>query len=456
MTMAATERILLIADHDRQIAGALKQAVPSADVTAVPSFFDGLSELAGGSFTTVLAAAAPIERRPERAVQTLREMAGDTRVLLFGHPTLEPLSRKMLDFGADDYLITPVNAVEFQQLFGRPRLRLANGTRAGDTHATPHTTLGKMHLLSGLPLADILLDALANHPHDARNYALAKINERLAPVFTLFISTDGNTPPTPPDEFSTMSHIIRADAPAIGTLHLHLPVIEDQSAARHSLASLSSLFSKLATVQETHRALQRLVMTDELTGVYNGRYFKHFLNKICEKALSRQFSVTLLLFDIDNFKKYNDDFGHGVGDEILRQTASVMRECCREHDVVARISGDEFAVVFWDKEGPRQPRSSAIPTVPVRPPQTPEQVFQRFRRKIASPDIGALGSSGQGVLTISAGLAAFPWEARTPDELIELADKRMMFGAKKAGKNTLFLVGGNGAAEPTAAPEINQ
>jgi len=52
--------------------------------------------------------------------------------------------------------------------------------------------------------------------------------------------------------------------------------------------------------------------------------------------------VTLLLFDIDNFKNYNDQYGHGVGDEILRQTAALMRKSCREHDLVARISGDEF------------------------------------------------------------------------------------------------------------------
>ena len=238
-----------------------------------------------------------------------------------------------------------------------------------------------MQLLSGLPLADILMDALAHHPQDARNVTLLRINERITPAFRLFHVQDGQVPPTPPDGTTNISHVVRSAPESAGVLHLHLPKSEDHAAARHLLAGLAGLFAKLATVQDTHRALQRLVMTDELTGVYNGRYFKHFLNKICEKALQRQFSVTLLLFDIDNFKKYNDDHGHGVGDEILRQTASVMRECCREHDVVARISGDEFAVVFWDKEGPRQPRTSAAPTVPLRPPQTPEQVFQRFRKK---------------------------------------------------------------------------
>ena len=112
MVGVAHERILLIADRDRQVAGALQQAMPSAQVTSVASIFDGVAELAEGSFTTIFAAAGPIERRPEAAVKTLRELAGDSRLLLFGHPTLEPLTRKMLDFGVDDYVVTPVKPAE--------------------------------------------------------------------------------------------------------------------------------------------------------------------------------------------------------------------------------------------------------------------------------------------------------------------------------------------------------
>jgi GGDEF domain-containing protein len=120
---------------------------------------------------------------------------------------------------------------------------------------------------------------------------------------------------------------------------------------------------------------------------------------------------------------------------------------------VARISGDEFAVIFWDKEGPRQPREprdAQVPAPPQRPPHAPAQVFERFRSKIASPELRVLGDTGQGVLTISGGLACFPWDASTPEALIDLADKRLMFGAKKAGKDSLFLVGGD---NPEAPPE---
>src|SRR5690349_9768731 len=123
------ERILLIGDLDRQIHGAIAQTLPGAQVTSVGGMFEAIAELAqsGGAakYATVMAAAEPIERRPEAAVRVLRELAGDGRLLLFGHPTLEPLSRKMLDFGCDDYIVTPANPAELQQMLGSPSLRLA-------------------------------------------------------------------------------------------------------------------------------------------------------------------------------------------------------------------------------------------------------------------------------------------------------------------------------------------
>ena len=161
------------------------------------------------------------------------------------------------------------------------------------------------------------------------------------------------------------------------------------------------------------------------------------------------FPVTLLLFDIDDFKKYNDRFGHGVGDEILRQVAALMKRCTRDHDLVARIGGDEFAVVFWDKEGPRQPKDPRSGALPGRPPQAPREIFKRFQRLIASEDFPMLGQSGKGVLGVSAGLAVFPYEAHDVESLIAEADRRLMHGAKKSGKNTLFIVGSD---DPTLPP----
>jgi GGDEF domain-containing protein len=215
----------------------------------------------------------------------------------------------------------------------------------------------------------------------------------------------------------------------------------EADAAHVALSNIAGLFAKLAAVQDRHNTLHRAAITDDLTGVYNARYFRIFLTGLLEKSRKQHFPVTVLLFDIDDFKKYNDQFGHGVGDEILKQTAALMRQCTREHDVVARIGGDEFAVVFWDKEGPRQPRDPKTPPTPYRPPQSPEQIFHRFKRLLADEKFPLLGSTGQGTLGISAGMAVYPYEAQDAASLIREADNRLMHGAKKRGKNTLVIVG---------------
>src|SRR5258706_6876821 len=129
MTRIGQEKVLLISDPQREVHSALIAALPSATVTAVNDYFDGIAELTANQYTTVVASAEPIERRPEAAVRQLRELAGDGRLILFGQPSLEGLSRKMLEFGVDDYLITPANAGELQQMFGAPVLRVAPPTK---------------------------------------------------------------------------------------------------------------------------------------------------------------------------------------------------------------------------------------------------------------------------------------------------------------------------------------
>lgn len=190
-------------------------------------------------------------------------------------------------------------------------------------------------------------------------------------------------------------------------------------------------------------ALETLVVQDDLTGLKNRRYLRQFLPSILEKAKAQHFQVTLLLFDIDDFKHYNDSYGHPVGDDVLRQTAKLIRRCCRNQDVVIRLGGDEFAVIFWDIPG-EQVKAAQNVTDRRRSSQGhPRQtVFmaERFRQEMASTPFEHLGPNAKGSLTISGGLATFPVDASSAGELFEKADQAML-EAKRGGKNIIHLVG---------------
>jgi PleD family two-component response regulator len=451
VTRSNLQNVLVIGDTDRQVQSALAQALPGAQITNVPNYFDAIAELSAARFNAVLASAEPIERRPESAVRTIRQLTGDGRFILFGQSSLEPVSRKMLGFGCDDYIITPTTPGELGQIFGAP-LRLS-GVSPEDTEpqGIPISEPARIAILNGLPLAEIVLDAIVQNPQGGPEAAVRAIDGRISPALRLHYARSTPANPNPgapeaPEGSIAISHEVRVNTEPAGELYLIVPKDEEESAARHFLAHLAGVIGKIVALETRHIGLQKLAITDDLTGLYNARYFRHFLTKIIDKARIMRFPVTLLLFDIDGFKTYNDQYGHGVGDEILRQTSALIRRCVRDHDLVARLGGDEFAVVFWEKEGPRQPRDSAKapPIVSAsRIPQTPRQMFMRVQRLLASDEFNILGTAGQGHLTISGAMAVYPYDAGDVNSLIEAADRELMFNAKASGKNCLKLVGEN-------------
>ena len=193
--------------------------------------------------------------------------------------------------------------------------------------------------------------------------------------------------------------------------------------------------------RERVKQLEKLATEDELTGLKNRRYIWEFSRQIIERARGENGRVTLLIFDIDNFKHYNDVYGHTAGDEVLKQAAVLMRRCCRGHDVVGRIGGDEFAVVFWDdpQRGPLKEEAERRSSMADHPG---EAIFiaKRFRKGLGKAELHLLGPEGKGVLTISGSLASFPRDGATIGELFEQADKALL-EAKRSGKNKIYLVG---------------
>jgi diguanylate cyclase (GGDEF)-like protein len=198
------------------------------------------------------------------------------------------------------------------------------------------------------------------------------------------------------------------------------------------LQAAAAWLGAILALVERHAKLRRQADTDELSGAFNRRYFMEKTPQLLEKARRERFCVTLLIFDIDNFKQYNDQFGHAAGDAIIREVIGLLRHCTRAKDMVARIGGDEFAVVFWDNQKPRSPDSEH--------PRSVLAIAQRFRRAVADHPWNTDGGPIAGRLSISGGLATFPWDAQDLHRLLEVADGELI-RAKDMGKNAIVLAG---------------
>ncbi|MCA9286041.1 MAG: diguanylate cyclase [Phycisphaerales bacterium] len=177
-----------------------------------------------------------------------------------------------------------------------------------------------------------------------------------------------------------------------------------------------------------HRRLHELAFRDELTGAGNRRAYERFVSSAIDNARRDRRVLTLMAFDIDDFKMYNDRFGHAAGDDVLRETVNLLRSVIRRGDRVFRIGGDEFVVVFADPEGPRESGS--------RPLETVESIAGRFQQQVCSLKFPQLGDQAPGTLSVSAGVAAFPWDGSDASQLLAHADQ-LALESKRRGKNAL-------------------
>lgn len=196
------------------------------------------------------------------------------------------------------------------------------------------------------------------------------------------------------------------------------------------LASAAGWLAAWLRLAEQQSTLREAAFTDPLTGAWNRRYFDRFLSQAIDQARQQRRSVTVLVFDVDDFKRYNDQYGHDAGDEILREIVGLLTSAVRPTDRVCRIGGDEFAVIFHEPDGPREPGS--------KHPGSIFEIAERFQRQVREHRFPKLSAHAPGPLQISGGLATFPWDGGTPEALLKRADE-LALSSKRQGKNVITI-----------------
>ncbi|MCI0623567.1 MAG: diguanylate cyclase [Acidobacteria bacterium] len=188
-----------------------------------------------------------------------------------------------------------------------------------------------------------------------------------------------------------------------------------------SVASHASVALDRTDYYKMSEELRKISITDSLTDLYNRRFFQDRMSEEIERSRRHGQPVSLIMLDIDNFKHYNDTYGHLAGDEALRLTAAIIKNSVRNIDRVARYGGEEFAVIL-----------------PMTEIAAARDIAERIRSGVAGryfPD-EALRAAVK--LTASLGIASFPQHAGNLFELVGNADKALYL-AKVSGKNCVAV-----------------
>lgn len=187
---------------------------------------------------------------------------------------------------------------------------------------------------------------------------------------------------------------------------------------------LTAVFNNMvARLRESHTELERLSVTDPLTGLSNRLRMMEVLENEVRRSRRLHHEFSVVMADLDLFKRYNDEFGHPAGDTVLKRVAAIMREASRDVDFVARYGGEEFLIMM--------PETSIDGAA---------EFAERIRKKIGAEKLS------EGHITLSLGVSAFPMHGDAPDQLIAEADAALYL-AKRAGGDRVVA-----AARPKPIP----
>jgi diguanylate cyclase (GGDEF)-like protein len=178
------------------------------------------------------------------------------------------------------------------------------------------------------------------------------------------------------------------------------------------------IYSDVTDIVRNAEELERLATTDGMTGIYNRRHFLTLADREWTRARRYGRPISFLMIDIDFFKSINDDFGHQVGDEMIVHLANLARDCKRECDVLARIGGEEFALLL-----------------PETDLQQAQVVAERLRSEVAAKSLVVASRSIPA--TVSIGVATLVAAMSDISDLMKAADQAL-YDAKHAGRNRVI------------------
>jgi diguanylate cyclase (GGDEF)-like protein/PAS domain S-box-containing protein len=234
-----------------------------------------------------------------------------------------------------------------------------------------------------------------------------------------------------------------AQGDTIGVLQLHLAAApESHSSDKNYETALERIASSAAgqialsiASLRLRAALKDQSIRDPLTGLYNRRFMQEYLERELPRARRANRSLAVVFIDLDHFKRFNDSFGHEAGDSVLQVFAKALTTHFRDSDVICRYGGEEFALVL-----PDSPLAQAELRVSGLREEVKKMIFTHRDTKLGS-------------VTLSAGIAAFPTNGHTAEELFRVAD-HCLYESKRQGRDRVTLPSQDAAMELTTVSNL--
>jgi len=181
----------------------------------------------------------------------------------------------------------------------------------------------------------------------------------------------------------------------------------------NALQSVSDICASAIQNARHFERVRQMAYMDGVTGIFNRRYFELRIAEEIARGSRHSLAFSVIMVDIDHFKQLNDDFGHLVGDEVLRQVSGILTQQLRKSDVLTRFGGEEFAII-----------------TPETDLESASAVADKLRRVIETWNFPGVKRA----VTISAGVAEFPAQGANRHDLVKSADEAL-YAAKQSGRN---------------------